>query len=282
MKRFIKLFLIISFLLFMANCSGTNLSDQFFNSSGSETGALQVMAINHLKGGVAGELTPEDSKVVVNDQGYTIEITKALIHFHQLRLISEGDDPTCLAGFDQEIDLHSTYNLLGEDLFTHLLNTVIIPKHFFCQFELILGTEGGHDHTVKFAHGDGDGDHDHGTDGSQGGEEITETFHLQGAWEKDGEMGEFNLIGEGPLMVAGKFKTKENDEVIEHPIHFHDGEDVINIIFGTKYDEVFDGVDFKSQTEDEQIEKIFEQLGTAVHQHTGAHHEGADTRHDHN
>jgi len=272
LRRYAVLFV----LVFTTGCAGTNLADQFFNASSSETGAFQVLALQHLTDGSEGEITPEDTKVITNDLGYTITLHRALVHFHSLYLISEGEDPTCRPGFDQEISLHATHDLMGEDLLTHLLGTALLPKSYWCRFELTLGSEGHHEAALKFNH-PGEGEVEHSTGGS--GEEIEDAFELEGSWDDGNSQGNFLFTGHEIVIVQGAFKTKEGEEVLEHPIHFHEGEDVINVLFGAKYDDIFKGVDFKNQSEEEQIHHINENLKTAVHQHTGDHHgSGGDAR----
>lgn len=266
---------IIAFLMFcsiFANCSGTSLVDQALNLNLSDTGVLQVLALQHLDDGSAGEHTAEESKMVVSDLGYEIEITESLINFHAIKLITEGDDPTCVAGFDQEVSLHATHDLLLEDLIAYLLGTQIIPKLNFCHYELEIGEEEDGHHAIKF-------DHPGGEEGSHG-EEIDGAFHFRGHWSKDNDSGDFEFVGVESFTVSGHFKIKENGEIIEHAFHFHEGEDILNLLFGTKYDVVFDGVDFKGQSLEDQLHHIYENLETAIYQHVGDVHGTGDGHQD--
>jgi len=255
--------------LFIIGCSGSSLVGQVLNLNESETGALQVMAIQHLHDGSPSDHNAEGNKVVTSDLGYEIEITEALINFHALKVISGGDDPSCVEGHDQEISLHATHDLLLEDLIGYVLGTQIIPKLNYCHFELQIGEEDDGHHSVKF---------DHSGDEEPAGEEIQDIFHLRGHWHKDSDEGEFEFVGEEPFTVSGHFKIEEDGEIIEHAFHFHDGEDVLNLLFGTNYDVVFDGVDFKTQSLEDQLHQIHENLETAIHQHAGEVH-GTDDGH---
>lgn len=262
----IKKFIFLSCLgLIFPACGGSNLSEGFFNTSGSETGTLQVMAVQHLQNGEALELSDENTKWLENDHGYAIELHQALIHFHQLKLISDGEDSSCIAGLDSTVDLHATHDLLGEDLVAKLLSTQIIPKRTYCQYELTLGTEAGHSHTAKFH-----GDENHDAVDDTPSAEIEDVFLIEGYWEKDGEVEAFSLSASGTLILQGAFRTKENGVVVEHPLHFHDG-DLAELVWGIEYDQLFEGVDFKIQDEEEQQSILLENLSQAVHQHTGEH-----------
>lgn len=269
MKNIVKLFFIFSIFISLTACGGTNLVDDFFASQSNGSGAIDVMALQHLRDGSAGEITPEGTKVFTNDLGYEIELTHASLHFHRLSLFSDGDDPECIGGNDQDILIHHTLDLLGEDLLTHHLATAVIPTAFFCEFEVQLGHNVAQ--TLKF-HEDGDGEGDP--------DQESEAFHLMGHWSKDGDSGDFELMGMEETVISHVFKAKENDEIIEHPLHFHEGETVVEVLIGTKYDLIFDGVDFMSQSVDEQIDTIYENLQTAVHQHVGDHHGSAGSTDD--
>ncbi len=263
-----KLILLSCLGLVFPACGGSNLSEDFLNTSGSETGALQVMAVQHLQNGDALELSDEGSKWIENDLGYAIELHQALIHFHQLKLVSNGEDPSCVAGLDSTVDLHATHDLLGEDLVAKLLTTQIIPKRAYCQYELTLGTEEGHEHASKFH-----GDENHDAVDDTPSAEIEDIFLIEGYWEKDGETEPFTFSASGALVLKGSFRTQENGSVIDHPLHFHDG-DLAELVWGIKYDSLFDGVEFKTQSpeeQQEQQERVLENLSHAVHQHTGEH-----------
>jgi len=272
MKKILYFFGTLFLTVSMVHCSGTSLVDQFAASQAETAGAINILALQHDRNGEEVEANPDGSKTFTNDLGYEVILDMGHLHFHSIKLISEGEDPRCFGGMDQTISLHHDRNLLGEDLLTHNLATAVIPMTFYCSFEITLGSDG--DHALKFAHGD---------EGEESAEIAADAFHVMGTWSKDGDSGSFELTGTDPVMVSHKFKTKENDEVIEHPVHFHEGETVIEVLIGTKYDLAFDGVDFKIQMEDEQIDTIYGNLGTAVHQHTGDHHgsAGHDDGNDH-
>jgi hypothetical protein len=254
MKTSMRSMGLLAFLLTLCACTGGSLVDQALNTSGSEVGAVQVMALQHRHDGASGDLTDTGTKLLTNDLGYEIEMVEALINFHALRLISEGEDPTCLPGFDQEVSLHKAHDLLLEDLLTYVLGTAIIPKMNFCRFEILIG-----------------GEDEHGAD-----TELASAFLLSGHWSLGGNSGDFDFSGEEAIAVSGVFQAEEDGTVIEHPIHFHEGEDVVEALFGIAYDEIFTGVDFQNQSPEEQLETVHHNLEHAVHQHTGEHHGGGE------
>ena len=241
---------IIKFLFFslifipLAACNNASLVDQFFNNQSAGSGAVEVLALQHLGDGSSGEISSEQTKIFSNDLGYEIELTAATLHFHRISLFSDGDDPQCIGGNDQDISIHHTQDLLGEDLLTHHMGTEVVPTVNYCEFEVQVGHDGG------------------------------EVFHLKGHWSKGGDSGDFELMGMEEIMISHIFKAEENGEVIVHPLHFAQGETVISVLLGIKYDLLLDGVDFRSQSADAQIDAIYRNLPTVIHQHGDSHDDG--------
>ncbi len=270
-----KKYLPLTFLLLtlVAACGGTDLVDQFTANQAAESGAVEVQAIHHLHDGSAGELSTEATKTFTNDLGYEITLSAAQIHFHQIRLISSGFDPECLGGQDQEVMLHASFDLMGEDLLTHHLATASVPRAAFCEFELQVGSAA---HAmIKLAHDDEGETETHG--------ESSAAFHVSGSWSKDGDMGDFAFVGMEPSELHYTFMAKEDGVVVDHALHFHEGEGLISVLIGTKYDVLFNGIDF--QDHGVALEQIYENLHEAVHQHTSDHHGSAPANpeggHDH-
>lgn len=251
------------FFSFVAACGGTNLVDQFMANQAADSGALEVQSIQHLHDGTAGEITAESTKVFTNDLGYEVTLEMAELHFHAIRLLSSGADPECLGGLDQEVMLHSTFDLMGEDLFTHHLGTASIPRAAYCEFDLELGSSS--EAMVKFDHADEmDPGHTEGYEGD------SPAFYLMGHWSKDDASGNFEYVGNDPVELHKIFQAKEDGVVIDHPLHFHEGEGLLTVLIGTKYDLLFEGVDFVDH--EVSLDQIYENLDKAVHQHTGDHH----------
>lgn len=244
--------------LWIGACAGGSLTDQFMENLSASDGVVEVEATQHLSDGTEGEITPEGTKIFTNDLGYEIELKQGELHFHDFALLSEGDDPLCQGGFDKILSLHTAQDLLEEDLLTQHLGSALLSMAYYCRYEIRLGSS---DPTqVKFHEGEGSG-----TD------TAAEAFHLSGTWSLGAESGEFSFTGEDPLAVMGVFMAMENGAVIEHPLHFHEGERVISAVFGTQYDILFDGVDFKSQGAETQLEMIYQNFQDAIHQHLGEH-----------
>lgn len=243
-------------LTLLSACGGSNLEEDFFGQNSGNLGVVDVLALQHDHEGMAIALSDTNTKSFTNDLGYEIELTEASLHFHELNLISEGEDLACVGGQDQNISLHSSYDLMGEDLLTSLLGTAQVPYVYYCSWELMLGAAEA-DHNMA-------------------------AFHLSGTWSYEGTTENFDLMGMEPVMVSAPFKVEENGEVIVHPLHIHEGEDKLSVLIGTKYDQLFDGIDFgnASQSEADRLDQVYQNIQSGVvHQHTGAHHGSAD--HDH-
>lgn len=266
MKQFSKKIFFLFLTVILAGCTSGSLTDQFLADLAEGNGVLEVEATHHLHDDTASVITPAGSKLFTNDLGYEIELKEAFLSLHELHLISEGQDPLCQGGMDQHLSIDAKQDLLGEDLLIHHLGSSLIPMGFFCEFELVLGSEAPA--MVKFHEGE-----DHG-------DTPNEPFHLSGTWTLGGESGEFNFTGLEPVSIHGVFKTMENGEIIEHPLHFHEGETVISTLFGTAYDVLFAGIDFKSQSAEQQVETIYQNFPEAVHQDAGDHH-GEEEGHEH-
>jgi hypothetical protein len=261
-----KIFFILLFIFF-GGCTTGSLADQFLADLSESAGVLEMELTQHLHDGSEAELNLDGSKLFSNDLGYEIELKEGFLHFHQLHLISAGDDPLCAGGMDQAIPLGAVQDLLGEDLLIHHMGSALIPMVFFCQFELHLGSEQGA--AVKFHEGE-----PHPGVGS-------EAFHFSGTWTLGAESGDFNFTGLEPASIHGIFKAEEGEAVVEHPLHLHDGEILRSVLFGTEYDVLFDGVAFKTQGAAEQLETIYQNLPEAIHQDAGDHHAAGEADHAH-
>jgi len=255
MKRYLLLASILSFGFFFTNCSGTSLIDDTnLNTDGSAPiGELQIATVHHLEDGTELEANPDGSKSLTNDLGYAIVLAEAEINWKSLKLVSAGNDEDCEAGHDQDLEINQSESFLEEDLVSSLLSEHEIPMFAYCAYELTLapGTQGM---AIKNHEGVDHGGGDHAP--------IGESFHLAGTWSKDGANGSFHIDTIDPVMVAGLFHAATGEE---HPLHFHEGEIAKEVLFGTEYDVLLQGVDFQSQSEDQQRDQVIANLSEAVH-----------------
>ncbi|HEX5033779.1 MAG TPA: hypothetical protein VFW62_04810, partial [bacterium] len=182
-------------------------------------------------------------------------------NWKSLKLISAGDDPECVGGIDQDIEIESAEDLLGEDLIASILTEKEVPQVAYCSWQITVapGPEGA---ALK-----NHGGEDHGSGAAN--PPIAETFHLAGTWSKDAASGEFHLHSTEPLVLQGNFQTAHDGEVIDHPLHFHEGEVEKQVTFGISYDILLKGIDFSAQTEDQLVTQVVTNLGLAIHQHLG-------------
>lgn len=255
MRYPIRVWATLSLALVAGACSGNSLVD-------SQEGTLQIEAVHHRQDGSALAADDMGRKTFVNDEGYTIELTEAVMNWRSLKLISGGTNAECVAGNDREIDINQVEDWLAPDLQVLSLATASIPEGAYCQYELTLAPTLA-DAAVKFHAGE-----EHG-DGPQG---IGVTFHLAGNWAKDNQTGSFEWVSTDAVKIAGHFQVEENGQKVDHPLHFHEGEDQSEVMFGSAYDKLFDGLDFVQQDEAARQEILLENFQQAVHQHMGAPH----------
>ncbi len=238
----------------LAACSGTSLIDPNFNVNPSNIGTLSLSVVHHDSEGLAIAPNPTGEKEVETDLGFHVHLQEAKINWHELHLISSGEDPECEGGNDQVIALNHPEDFLGEDLVEALLAAASVPKVAYREFELVLAPSPGA--ALKFHEGE-----DHG--GSPGEPGLDMTYQLSGTWEKDAASGIFLLTGTESLSVHGHF---------EHPLHFHEGETEKALLFGSTYDALLDGIDFTLDDEATQRAKVLENLEGNVHQDLGDGH----------
>lgn len=268
MKLKLKTFTLLSCAAFFAGCSGNSLIDDVNPGASVEMVELQLSVVQHLSDGSELEADMDGSKSFVNDLGYTVKLTEAKVNWKTLKLVSGGEDPECQAGLDQTLEIDSSQDFLGEDLLSHLLGEYQVPQAAFCGYELTLapGETGG---AIKNHEGE---DHGGGTSS------FPESFHLAGTWMKDAATGDFHIDTTDPVILSGAFHSMHDGEMVEHPLHFHDGETSKSLLFGTKYDVLLNGVDFQGQDEGAQRAQVIANFPNALHQHLGATHDaGADS-----
>ena len=120
-EKLMKNSILAFFVLGLVQCSGSSLVATDLATSVSEFVTLTLQVVHHGTPDADGEYpeyTQEDSsRVFTNNDGVEITLTKAAIHWGHMELISDGDDESCEAGNDVELDIHTVVNLISaEDL----------------------------------------------------------------------------------------------------------------------------------------------------------------------
>lgn len=225
---------------------------------------LHVSVLHHPAPGNEANLvgaTPEEGRIFETDLGFAVTLTTADISFQEVHLLSDGDDPECEPGFDQEVHTEATLNLLSEDLIAELIDLVDIPDVAYCVWEAFLGPVEASGHALSA----------HATDEPSVTDRLP-TISLQGEWSLVGASGVFDIESYETIVVTDVFKKKKGDVVEDHPFHFHEGEEEGDVIFGVSYDLLLDDIDFENDTPEEMAAAALVNLGVAVHQHTGEVH----------
>lgn len=259
MKLSVKTLTLLSCAVFFAGCSGADLIDNLNPGASAEFGEVEFSVIQGLSDG--GELAADldGSKTLVNDLGFTVKLAEAKVNWKILKLVSGGADPECEAGLDQTLEINSSQDFLGEDLLSHVLGEHEIPKVAYCGYELTLAP-GTAVATLKYHEGE-----DHG----EGNSSFEESFHLAGTWSKDAGTGNFHIHSTDPLIIVSAFHSLHDAELVEHPLHFHEGEGAKQVIIKTRYDALLNGIDFQNQTEEQQRAQVGANFPDAVGQHFG-------------
>lgn len=235
----IKRYLIAVLFSFVMNCSGQKLingttADLATDSSQSISAQSKAFAVNIEHHGTIfdTELYPDYmqddlTKQFQNNLGYTITLTTAAISYSHMHLISDGNDIECTDGIIEDVDLNYVDNILAEDLQPTTVVNQLISDVAFCQYEIHLSAD---------------------NETSLGLDEVPEaanhSFFIIGKWEYGTSFGNFSIIIDNDVSITDSFKTLEGEVIVDHPIHYHDGETGKIISFGTNYDRWFDDIDF--------------------------------------
>ncbi len=261
MKRILQTLFLGAGAIALAHCSGNQLIDDSNPNLSGPIGNLAVATTQHLADDSALAADAEGFKTLTNDQGFTVVLEEAAVNWKSLKLISSGSDPECEGGNDQDVELQSAQDLLDEDLFANVLTEQEIPQVGYCSWQVTIAP--GPEVAALKNHGG----EDHGS--GVVNPPIAETFHLAGTWTKDAASGEFHIHSTEPLVLQGNFQAAHDGEVIDHPLHFHEGEVEKQITFGITYDVLLNGLDFAAQTEEQLEAQATINLGLAIHQHLG-------------
>ncbi len=280
MKSLVSKLILLITAVTLSACSGDPLVSNA--STSLDLFVAHVQIVHHPTPNADGSFPDYDAvdgKEFENDLGYTIELHDGALSFHTLTLVSGGDDPDCIEGHDQEVHLNLTESLVGEDLLISSLGTHGIEDRAYCQYELILGAV-DHDHPalMQALHDAAEDEHDHDVTASDGADNLTDehadtAVYLSGHWSKVGSNGEFTIMIADEVTASAAFKAKVDGVSEAHPIHFHEGETELTITFGTKYDKLFEGVDFETDSAAEIKQQVIANIQAgAVHQHLGSSH----------
>lgn len=273
MKR-IALFVLVSLIggaFASAGCGNGSLL-AVNPSESADPGTLSVSVTHHPDDGSELEADADGFKTLVNDQGFTISIQEARLGWKELVLISGGEDPECLEGHDQTIAVNKNEDLLAEDLVPSELIDATVPMIAYCRYQIVFGPSAAAAALIvngSKAHDTGQGE----PEGAAVSEGAEGSLHLSGTWSKDGASGAFDIHSTSGAAVEGTFQSEEDGKVIDHPLHFHEGETLLGLTFGTDYDALFSGIDFQHDSEDIQNGKAVSNLVTAVRQDGVSHEE---------
>lgn len=209
------------------------------------------------------DLTVLYGKTLTTNLGFEITLHEATVSWQHLDLISGGVDPDCESGHDRHFDLDATEDLIGEDLLLSHIDHFGVEDRAYCQWEITLGP-GGAAHVADAGTGDG-------LNGNLTDFHTDETFFLDGEWVMGLSNGTFTISSHDEVVISDVFKALVDGSEEEHPIHFHDGETELTLIFGIKYDLLFENVDFELDSPAEIEAQILNNLANEVHQHLGEH-----------
>lgn len=183
------------------------------------------------------ESVHEGSNPFENDLGVEVTLTEATIHWASFELVSGGDDEECLDDLNESFTLDVEESMLDEDFTaTNLAERDDIPNLAYCQFVVTIGS-------------------------------VT----AAGTWSDGISTGTFDIEVTDEISVSAGFQTEEDGEVIEHPLHFEEGEDSETVTLSNEYNQWFDGMSF-SETAEELATMLKDNIEDTLHQHTQDHH----------
>ena len=261
MKRIVQTLFLGAGAIALAHCSGSPLVEGIDPNLSGPIGTLSIATTQHLsdESGLAADVG--GSKTLTNDLGFNVVLEEAAVNWKSVKLISSGSDPECEGGNDQDLSLESAQDLLGEDLIASVLTEQEVPQVAYCSWQITIAPG------VQAAALKNHGGEDHGS--GVVNPPIDETFHLAGTWSKDAASGEFHIHSTEPLVLQGNFQSSHDGELVEHPLHFHEGEVEKQVTFGITYDLLLNGLDFAAQGEEQLVTQARVNLGLAIHQHLG-------------
>jgi len=242
-------YLCILIAVIFSACSGQPLFSEDAESTAG-TNQLVITVTQHGTPDDAGVypdlVTADNTKVFQNDLGITITLEEASLSWGHIELISAGDDADCGQNDDLTLHVESTQDLMDDDLAEQTLFDDLVVEAIYCQYQIAL--EAASDANAELNHTADMGTH---------------TVHLSGHWTDGSDSGDFSVSIDDGVTVSNIFYALEDDEIIAHPLHFH--EDSLSYVFGVRYDQLLDGLDF-SESEAEQQAQVIENLEAAVRQ----------------
>jgi hypothetical protein len=260
-----KKFTVILLMMFLLNCTGSSLVGESDTSisAAEDIVTLILQSIHHStpdEHGEYPEYTMDDgTRMFENNLGVMVTLTHAVFHWGHFDLISDGDDEDCEAGHDVSFDLHTLENFLDEDLHTLTLYTEsALENRAYCQYTIHLTADNSDTHGI---------------------EDLPEaegaSIYVAGTWSDGADSGSFEIKVTDDFSKTLSFKVKEDGVSSEHPLHYDDDETEDSVLFGNKYDQWFNDMDF-SETAEELAEQLVTNIDSAMHQHLGAHHGSSD------
>lgn len=231
-------------------CSGQPLFGTDVAASIAGTKQLTITATQHGTpdaDGVYPDLALADgTKVFQNDLGITITLEEASLSWGHIELISAGDDDECGLNDDLTLHVESNQDLMTDDLVEQTLFDDAIVDATYCQYQIEFSIEDTDSAALNHTADTG-----------------TPVIELSGHWQDGSASGDFAITIDETVTLSNIFYAAEDGEVIAHPLHFH--EDLLVSVFGVRYDQFLDGIDFSES--DTQIQnQVIENLGLAVQQ----------------
>lgn len=256
-------------IIFSAACEGGSLvntsSDAEITIDPDSTNLVTVASVHHRSPDENGDVSDEGfhvgDKLIFTkgegDQEVAIELSEALISWKRFSLISDGDDPSCVEGTQSNININKVEDFLSTDLETMTLGQQSVPRISYCQYQVLIAPLG--DDEIEESDLD-----------------PSLSYSFQGIWTRGNQTGKFLIQSSDEVELNINFKTKEDGETIDHPLHFESEDESPTVLLGNKYDDLFNGVeglDFSAENLHHQLSHLVHHgFHHATHQHLGAHH----------
>lgn len=254
--KYVSRIVLILLAFACAACGGESLINGL-NTNVGVTKTLTAHAIHHGTeddtGGFPDYLQGDGTKLFVNDLGIAITLTKAAISWGHIQLISEGNDPECEAGHDAELHVENIENILDADLVEMELMAASIEDTAYCQFQVELTPDNAESPGLDLLPGI-----------------AGHSAYITGSWTHGAESGIFEIALDEELVTISPLITIEGHETIEHPFHFHEGDDAASLTFGFTYDRWFDGVTFAESLAELEI-KVADNIIGSIGQYLDSH-----------
>ncbi len=240
MIRFLSTWVFMISILLLTACNGETLVNSTRTNPNSSNNTAPTLTISVIHHGTPDNDShyPDyfngiDAKTFQNNLAITITLEKAGLSWGHAYLISEGNDPECEPGYNFELHLEHIENILDTDLTELLLTSSKITDIAYCQYRLEFSPE------------------NLASPGLSALPEITgNSAYVAGTWDDGVITGSFEIAIEEKIEAEATFQASHDNEIIDHPFHFHTGQISRTLIFRSIYDRWFDDIDF-SESEEE-------------------------------